>query len=52
MIIGKEKFRTQPLGDKIFDVINQLLLIIVLIAVFYPLYFIVIASFSDPSAVA
>ena len=52
MNIGTQKFSAQSAGDKIFDIINHLILILVTIAVFYPLYFIVIASFSDPAAVA
>lgn len=38
-------------GDRIFDVINYIFLTIVLVVVLYPLYFIVIASFSDPTYV-
>lgn len=34
-----------------FDVVNTILLILVLLAILYPLYYIVIASFSDPNAV-
>lgn len=52
MNIGTQKFSAQSRGDKAFDIINHLILILVTIAVFYPLYFIVIASFSDPAAVA
>lgn len=52
MDIGNHKFRSQSAGDKAFDIINHLLLILITIAVFYPLYFIVIASFSDPAAVS
>lgn len=52
MNIGTHKFWAQSAGDKIFDIVNHFLLIAVALAVFYPLYFIVIASFSDPAAVA
>ena len=38
-------------GDKIFYVINATILIILALIILYPLYFIVIASFSDPDAV-
>lgn len=38
-------------SDRIFDLLNVTFLLILLIIVLYPLYFIVIASFSDPSAV-
>lgn len=37
--------------DRLFHIFNQILFIIILFIVIYPLYFIVIASFSDPSAV-
>lgn len=39
-------------SDKAFDVVNIILIALVLIVVIYPLYFIVIASFSDPNMVA
>lgn len=38
-------------SDRVFDFINLTIMIIILIIVVYPLYFIVIASFSDPIAV-
>ena len=38
-------------GDKIFFVINALFLGLLALIILYPLYFIVIASFSDPDAV-
>lgn len=38
----------QSKGDRIFDIINIILLIAVTLVILYPLYFIVIASFSDP----
>lgn len=44
-------WRKQSLSDKIFDFVLYLMLIIITLAVLYPLYFIVIASFSDPVAV-
>ncbi len=37
--------------DLLFDILNYLVLGVFLIIVLYPLYFIVIASFSDPSSV-
>jgi putative aldouronate transport system permease protein len=40
------------LDDIIFDGINTLLMVLVLIVVLYPLYFVVIASISEPYAVA
>ncbi len=38
-------------GDKIFFAINALFLGLLALIILYPLYFIVIASFSDPDAV-
>ena len=38
-------------GDKIFFVINAIFLGLLALIILYPLYFIVIASFSDPDAV-
>ncbi len=52
MNINSHKFSAQSAGDKAFDIVNHTILILVALAVFYPLYFIVIASFSDPAAVA
>lgn len=37
--------------DVIFDTVNYIILSLILLCVLYPLYFIVIASFSDPTAV-
>ncbi len=44
-------FKTQSLSDKLFDMVNYLLLGFATICVLYPMYFIVIASFSDPVAI-
>ena len=38
-------------GDKAFDIVNIIFLSIVLLICFYPLYYVVIASFSSPQAV-
>ncbi|GAA4849810.1 carbohydrate ABC transporter permease [Paenibacillus vulneris] len=38
-------------ADKIYDIVNFTFLAVLFIIVLYPLYFVVIASFSDPSAV-
>lgn len=35
-------------GDKVFSCVNGTLLVVVLFVILYPLYFVVIASFSDP----
>lgn len=37
--------------DRLFHVLNHILFAVILFLVLYPLYFIIIASFSDPSAV-
>lgn len=46
----RTKISTSP-ADKTFDIMNYIILTIALLLVSYPLYFIVIASISDPSAV-
>lgn len=38
-------------GDVTFDVVNTLLLVLIFIIILYPMYYIVIASFSDPDLV-
>ena len=48
---GRNRVRRQP-RDVAFDVVLYLICTILLILILYPLWFIVIASFSDPSAVA
>lgn len=48
----KAEFRNEILADKIFDILNWIVILFVLIAICYPLYFILIASFSDPDMVA
>ena len=44
-------FSRQSQGDKIFNVINGLLIAVVLIMIIYPLWFVIIASVSDPAKV-
>lgn len=44
-------FRTQSLADRIFDIVNYTLLALIALAVLYPMYFIIVASFSDPVAI-
>ncbi len=46
----KYKMKKTP-GDIVFTVINYIILTAVLLAVLYPLWFILIASFSDPNLV-
>ena len=46
-----QKWRYSSTTDKIFDIIVFAVLSVLLIVVLYPLYFVVIASFSDANAV-
>ncbi|TBL81507.1 carbohydrate ABC transporter permease [Paenibacillus thalictri] len=39
-------------GDRLFDFLNYCLFSVILLVVLYPLYFIIIASFSDPNAIS
>lgn len=41
----------QSLSDRIFDIICNSFLVFFVVIVFYPVYFVVVASFSDPVAV-
>ena len=50
-IFGRE-FAKQTKRDKLFDVVNYSCLTLLLLVVMYPLYFIIIASFSAPNEVA
>ena len=43
--------RTIKGGDRLFDAVNLILLSLVMLSVLYPLYFIIIASFSDPDGI-
>lgn len=45
------KLRNKPWDDIIFNLICNIFLLVFVIAVFYPVYFILIASFSDPTYV-
>lgn len=45
-------FARQSQGDKVFDVVNVLLMCVILLIIVYPLWFVVIASVSDPAGVA
>ena len=51
MVAARTKIGRQPMSDRAFDIINYFILTCVLFATFYPLYFIVIASISDPTNV-
>ncbi|MCI8887558.1 MAG: carbohydrate ABC transporter permease [Hungatella sp.] len=46
-----QSFATQSLADKLFDIVNYGLLGAIVICILYPLFFIIIASFSDPVAI-
>lgn len=50
-LFGKE-FARQGRSNKIFDIVNHIILFILMMIVLYPLYFIFIASFSAPDAVS
>ena len=52
MYIFGKAFAKQGRSDKIFDVINYTFMILILLIVLYPLYFVLIASFSSPNEVA
>lgn len=44
-------FSRQTKGDVAFDIVNTLLLSVVLLAILYPIWFVIIASVSDPTQV-
>lgn len=47
----QNKIRTSSRADYVFDAFNLLVMLLILVIVIYPLYFVLIASFSDPMAV-
>ncbi|PGV47568.1 carbohydrate ABC transporter permease [Bacillus sp. AFS037270] len=51
LALKNKKITRRSKEDKVFDIINIFLVAIILILVVYPLYFIVIASFSDPNMI-
>lgn len=51
MISRIEKIKKRSKEDLVFDIVNVVILCLVFIIVAYPLYFVVIASISDPYAV-
>lgn len=51
LALKNKKVTRRSKEDKVFDIINVFLVAIMLILVIYPLYFIVIASFSDPNMI-
>lgn len=51
-VMKRKKHRIkQSLDDRIFDIICHTLLLLLIAVVFYPIYFVLIASFSDPNIV-
>lgn len=48
---GKKNRIRQSVADNVFDVINHLLLVVVLVLILYPLIYVVSCSFSDSEAV-
>lgn len=38
-------------GDRIFDTVNNLIMAVILLVTIFPLWFVIIASFSDPDAI-
>jgi putative aldouronate transport system permease protein len=51
LALKKTKITRRSKEDKIFDIINFVLVAIILVLVIYPLYFIIIASISDPNMI-
>ncbi len=49
---NKHRGQSKTAGDWVVDIIIALILIVIVCVVIYPLWFIIIASFSDPTAVA
>lgn len=48
---SKTSLQTNTRGDRIFDCINVLVMAIIAVVIFYPLYFVLIASFTTPRVV-
>lgn len=48
----KENKIKNSFSDNLFDLVSIIFCVIILIIVMYPLYFVIIASFSDPNAVS
>lgn len=42
-----QKWKSQSLSNRVFDVVNTIFMLLILIVCFYPLYYILILSFSD-----
>ncbi len=48
----KSSLIRESLPDRVFNVVNIVLMLLILIIIIYPLYFIILASFSTPETVA
>ena len=48
---SKTKMRKKGSSDRIFDIVNTAVMILLFLIILYPLYFVVIASVSDPNLV-
>ena len=48
----KKKKVKMSTGDKVFTVINTVIMILVCIAIVYPLYYVLLASVTDPDVVS
>ena len=48
---GQKKRKKIKAGDRAFDIINPLLLVLIFVIILYPMYYVLIASFSDPDKV-
>ena len=49
-MVGKRKVKTSY-SDKIFDTVNILIMVVLLVVFIWPLWFVLISSFSDPAEV-
>lgn len=38
-------------GDRVFDVVNAVLMVFICLVIAYPLYYVLLASFTDPTIV-
>ena len=48
----KPKYKMkEPFADKVFNAVNTLIMVFVFITIVYPLYFVLVASFTDPNIV-
>jgi putative aldouronate transport system permease protein len=48
---AKGSFGKQSLPDRVFDVVNWVIMILVCVSIAYPLWFVLVASFTDPNVV-